>query len=89
MPWTRNFACYFAARTVSVLGDAMLTVAQALAVGRIYGASGVGFVLAAWMVPFLACILFGGVLADRIGARPLMIAADVTRLAAQAGDVHL
>jgi hypothetical protein len=81
--WTRNFTFYFAARTVSVFGDAMLTVAQALAVGRVYGASGVGLVLAAWMVPFLACILFGGVFADRIGARPLMLAADATRLVAQ------
>jgi hypothetical protein len=66
-----------------VFGDAMLVVASALAVGHLYGATGVGFVLAAWTVPFLASILFGGVFADRIGARPLMLGADVVRLVAQ------
>jgi hypothetical protein len=81
--WTRNFSYYFAARAVSVFGDAMLMVGAALAVGQIYGAAGVGFVLAAWMTPFLGCILFGGVLADRFSARPLMVGADLTRMVAQ------
>jgi MFS family permease len=84
MLWTASFTRYFAARAVSAFGDAMLTVAAALAVGQIYGATGVGVVLAAWMVPFLGFILFGGVFADRIGARPLMLAADLIRVAAQA-----
>ncbi|WP_328476314.1 MFS transporter [Actinoplanes sp. NBC_00393] len=84
MLWTADFTRYFIARSVSVFGDAMLTVAAALAVGQVYGATGVGVVLASWMVPFLACILFGGVFADRIGARPLMLGADLVRLVAQA-----
>ncbi|MEU4694030.1 MFS transporter [Actinoplanes sp. NPDC023714] len=84
MLWTATFTRYFIARSVSAFGDAMLTVAAALAVGGIYGATGVGVVLAAWMVPFLGFILFGGVFADRIGARPLMLAADLIRLVAQA-----
>ncbi|WP_230858822.1 MFS transporter [Actinoplanes aureus] len=83
MLWTADFTRYFVARAVSVFGDAMLTVAAALAVGQVYGATGVGIVLAAFMVPFLGFILFGGVFADRIGARPLMLAADLIRLAAQ------
>ena len=83
MLWTANFTRYFVARAVSVFGDAMYAVAAALAIGEIYGATGVGVVLAAWMIPFLGFILFGGVFADRIGARPLMIAADVVRLLAQ------
>jgi hypothetical protein len=81
--WTRNFSYYFVARTVSIFGDAMLVVAAALAIGQVYGATGVGFVLAAWMIPFLGFILFGGVLADRFSARPLMIGADLVRVAAQ------
>jgi MFS family permease len=81
--WTRNFVWYFVARAVSVFGDAMLVVAAALAIGQVYGATGVGFVLAAWMIPFLACVLFGGALADRFSARPLMIGADLTRLVVQ------
>jgi MFS family permease len=81
--WTRNFAYYFVARAVSIFGDAMLVVAAALAIGQVYGATGVGLVLAAWMVPFLGFILFGGVLADRFSARPLMVGADLTRVLAQ------
>jgi MFS family permease len=81
--WTRNFAYYFVARTVSIFGDAMLVVAAALAIGRVYGSTGVGLVLAAWMIPFLGLILFGGVLADRLSARPLMVGADAVRVLAQ------
>ncbi|MEV6924290.1 MFS transporter [Dactylosporangium sp. NPDC051485] len=81
--WTGNFTRYFIARAVSVFGDAMLVVASALAVGQVYGATGVGLVLAAWTLPFLGCILFGGVFADRIGARPLMLGADLVRVVAQ------
>ncbi|WP_255686471.1 MFS transporter [Micromonospora okii] len=83
MLWTKNFSYFFLARTVSAFGDAMLTVASALAIGAIYGTTGVGLGLAAWMIPFLGCILFSGVLADRLSARPLMIAADVARVVAQ------
>jgi hypothetical protein len=83
MFWTATFTRYFVARVVSVFGDAMLTVAAALAIGQVYGATGVGVVLAAWMIPFLGFILFGGVFADRIGARPLMLGADLVRLIAQ------
>ncbi|WP_433222802.1 MFS transporter [Dactylosporangium sp. CS-047395] len=83
MLWTGNFTRYFLARTVSVYGDAMLVVASALAVGHLYGATGVGLVLAAFTVPFVASVLFGGVFADRIGARPLMLGADLVRLLAQ------
>ena len=61
----------------------MLTVAAAVAIGQLYGATGVGFSLAAWMIPFLGFILFGGVLADRFSARPLMVGADLVRMVAQ------
>ncbi|GAA2894058.1 MFS transporter [Actinoplanes cyaneus] len=83
MLWTGTFTRYFVARAVSVFGDAMLMVAAALAIGQVYGATGVGVVLAAWMVPFLGLILFGGVFADRIGARPLMLGADLVRVISQ------
>ena len=54
--WTRDFTLYFGARVVSLLGDAMMPVAAALAVGALYGVSGVGYVLAVWTAPF---VLFG------------------------------
>ena len=81
--WTRDFSFYFAARVVSLLGDAMMPVAAALAVGAIYGVSGVGYVLAVWTAPFVLFIVFGGVFSDRVGARTMMIGADVVRTVTQ------
>lgn len=81
--WTRDFALYFGARAVSLLGDAMMPVATALAVGAIYGVSGVGYVLAVWTAPFVIFVLLGGVFADRLGARTLMVGADVVRIFTQ------
>ncbi|MEU1724706.1 MFS transporter [Nonomuraea sp. NPDC005692] len=82
--WTRSFALYFGARTISLLGDAMMPVASALAIGKVYGIAGVGFVLALWTASAVLVMLFGGVVADRIGPRRLMIGADVVRVATQA-----
>jgi MFS family permease len=82
--WSREFRLYFGARTVSLLGDAMLPVA--LVVGMLdrgYGASGAGYALAAWMGPMALCILFGGALADRFTPRRMMIGADIARLVVQ------
>ncbi len=82
--WTREFRLFFAARTTSLLGDAMLPVAITAAVLRAgYGASGVGYALAALVAPFAALIIFGGVLSDRFGARRLMILSDAARLCSQ------
>jgi MFS family permease len=81
--WTRDFTLYFGARVVSLLGDAMMPVAAALAVGALYGVSGVGYVLAVWTAPFVLFITLGGVFADRIGARTMMVGADVVRAVTQ------
>ncbi|MFI6510970.1 MFS transporter [Streptosporangium sp. NPDC050855] len=81
--WTRSFTLYFGARTISLLGDAMMPVASALAIGRIYGIAGVGYVLALWTASAVLVMLFGGVVADRIGARRLMIGADAVRVVTQ------
>ncbi|RSM97607.1 MFS transporter [Nonomuraea sp. WAC 01424] len=81
--WTRDFVLYFGARSVSLLGDSMMPVATALAVGAIYGVAGVGYVLAICTAPFVAFILFGGVFADRLGARAMMVTADIIRIFTQ------
>ncbi|MFD0475639.1 hypothetical protein ACFQ0B_51040 [Nonomuraea thailandensis] len=81
--WTRNFTLYFGARTISLLGDAMMPVASALAIGEVYGIAGVGYVLALWTASAVLVMLFGGVVADRIGARRVMIGADVVRVVTQ------
>jgi hypothetical protein len=46
MLWTGTFTRYFVARSVSVFGDTLLTVAAAPAISQVYGATGVGLVLA-------------------------------------------
>jgi MFS family permease len=63
----------------------MSTVALAFAVLDGGGsAADLGFVFAAGVVPQVAFMLGGGVLADRIGRRPVMLAADAVRFAVQA-----
>ncbi|MER5761876.1 MFS transporter [Streptomyces sp. NPDC002082] len=81
--WDRRFTLYFTARAVSLLGDAMMPVAAALAVGPLYGISGVGLVLGTWTGTFVLLVLFGGVFADRVGARRMMVGADLVRVLTQ------
>ncbi|MFE6911471.1 MFS transporter [Streptomyces erythrochromogenes] len=81
--WDRRFTLYFTARAVSLLGDAMMPVAVALAVGALYGVSGVGLVLGVWTGTFVLLALFGGVFADRFGARRMMVGADLVRVFTQ------
>nr|WP_238442042.1 MFS transporter [Streptomyces pratensis] len=81
--WDRRFTFFFTARTISLFGDAMMPVAAALAVGALYGISGVGLVLGTWTGTFVVLVLFGGVFADRFGARRMMIGADVVRVLTQ------
>ncbi|MET7399787.1 MFS transporter [Dactylosporangium sp. NPDC005572] len=81
--WTRDFTLYCTARVVSLLGDAMMPVAAALAVGAVYGVSGVGYVLAVWTAPYVLFVVFGGVFSDRIGAQTMMVGADVVRVVTQ------
>ncbi|MFI6875999.1 MFS transporter [Streptomyces sp. NPDC050400] len=81
--WDRRFTLYFTARAVSLLGDAMMPVAAALAVGALYGVSGVGLVLGVWTGTFVLLVLFGGVFADRFGARRMMVGADLVRVLTQ------
>jgi hypothetical protein len=82
--WTRDFRLFFTARSVSMLGTAMVPVAMSLGVLQAgYGASGVGFTLASSMVPMALLVLFGGVFADRFTPRRMMVGADVVRLVSQ------
>ncbi|MFC7386163.1 MFS transporter [Sphaerisporangium rhizosphaerae] len=82
--WTRDFRLFFTARSVSMLGTAMVPVAMALGVLRAgYGASGIGYTLAASTVPMAALVLFGGVFADRFTPRRMMVGADLARLVSQ------
>ncbi|WP_239161375.1 MFS transporter [Acrocarpospora phusangensis] len=68
------------ARSVALMGDAMLPIAVTLGILSLYGPVGVGLVLASWMASFGGLVLFGGVFADRFTARKMMIGADLLRV---------
>jgi MFS family permease len=94
----REYRLLFIGQAVSLLGDGMVNVALAFAVLELTGsASDLGLVLAARMVPLVGFLLAGGVMADRLPRRTVMVAADVVRLASQgaiaalliAGEAHI
>lgn len=79
----RNFALLYMARSVSLLGDGMAPVALAFAVLGLTGSTAdLGIVMAARSLVVVACILAGGVWADRISPRVAMLIADLGRGAA-------
>jgi predicted MFS family arabinose efflux permease len=67
-----------------MFGDRMVAIALAFAVLELGGGpTEVGIVLAARTLPMVACLLLGGVVADRASRRAVMVAADLVRLASQ------
>jgi MFS family permease len=81
----RNFRRFYAGYVASLLGTSMSAVAVTFAVlGNGGSAADVGLVIAAQILPQVILVLGGGVLADRLGRRPVMLVSDVLRCAAQA-----
>ena len=79
----RPFRLLFLGQAVSLLGDGMVGVALAFAVLELTGsATDLGIVLAARTVPLVAFLLVGGVWADRLPRRALMVTTDLIRFAA-------
>lgn len=81
----RQFRLLWFARTGSAVGDSLIAVALIWAVGHDLGAgaTGVGIVLACNMVGGASVTLAGGVWADRLPRRTVMIAADLVRVGTQ------
>jgi MFS family permease len=80
----RDFRRFYVGYSASLLGTAMSSVAIAFAVlGNGGTATDLGVVFAANIVPMVGFMLGGGAIADRLGRRPVMLAADVARCAAQ------
>jgi hypothetical protein len=80
----RNFRRFYVGYATSLLGTAMSAVAIAFAVLENGGTpTELGIVFAANIVPMVAFMLGGGVIADRLGRRPVMLGADLARCAAQ------
>jgi hypothetical protein len=80
----RDFRRFYVGYSASLIGTAMSSVAIAFAVlGNGGTATDLGVVFAANIVPMVGLMLGGGAIADRLGRRPAMLAADVARCAAQ------
>ena len=81
----RNFRVFYAGYSTSLLGSAMSPIAINFALlDRGVTASGLGIVLAAGVVPQVLFMIGAGVFADRLGRRPVMLAADAGRMAVMA-----
>jgi MFS family permease len=86
----REFRLLFVGQSVSLVGDGMLMVALAFAVLDLTGSvSDLGFALAASRAPLVVAVLVGGVVADRLPRRAVMVGADLVRLAALAASSSL
>ncbi|MBV9603857.1 MAG: MFS transporter [Solirubrobacterales bacterium] len=80
----RDFLRFFGAQAISQFGDRMVTVALAFAVIQQRASpTAVGTVLAMRALPLIACLLIGGVVADRTSRRTVLVAADLVRLVSQ------
>ncbi|MFD7410114.1 MFS transporter [Kitasatospora purpeofusca] len=80
----RDFRWFFVGYATSLVGSSMAPVAVAFAVlGGGGGGTELGWVMAARILPIVLVMLFGGVVADRLGSRRVMLAADVLRCAVQ------
>lgn len=80
----RDFRLLFAARVLSLTGDAAVPAALALAVLRATGStSALALALGCAMVPRLLLLPLGGVLADRLVARGVALTTDLAAAAAQ------
>ena len=79
----RQFRLLFTGQIVSLFGDALTGVALAFAVLDIGSATDLGYAFAAKTVPLVGFLLVGGVFADRLPRRAVMLTADVVRFGAQ------
>ena len=87
----RQFRLLWFARTGSAVGDSLIPVALIWAVGHDLGggATGVGLVLACYTIGGAAVTVAGGVWADRLPRRAVMITADLVRLGTQSATAVL
>ncbi|MFI6153151.1 MFS transporter [Kitasatospora sp. NPDC051170] len=81
----RDFRLFFVGYTTSLLGSSMAPVAVAFAVldgGG--GGTALGWVMAARILPVVLMLLAGGVIADRLGGRRVMLGSEASRGLVQA-----
>jgi|SRR5581483_455015 len=80
----RQFRLLFTGQLISLMGDAFTPVALAWAVLDLTGSpTDLGFVIGAKTLPLVVFLLVGGVFADRLPRRAVMLSADVVRMGCQ------
>jgi predicted MFS family arabinose efflux permease len=78
----RNFRLLFAARAISYFGTYLAPIAVAFAVLGLTGsASDTGISFACWTLAQVSTLLVGGVVADRLPRRLVMVASDTANVA--------
>ena len=80
----RSFGLLFWGQALSVVGDRIQPVALAFAVLALGSGTDLGIVLAAGGIPFALFAIVGGVVADRVGRRRVMVVSDLVRAVVQA-----
>ena len=85
----RNFARYLGSVVVSHLGNGMANVALAFAVLEFGSPTDLGIVLLSREIPMIVFLLLGGVFADRISRRTILIGTDLVKGAAQVATAVL
>jgi MFS family permease len=79
----RNVRLLVASDSVSALGSGMAQVALAFAVLRIGGAADLGYTFLAREIPMVVFLLLGGIWADRMSRKLLLVLGDVAMGSAQ------
>ena len=75
---SRNFRFFWLGQSLSLSGDRLASIALALYVTlELKDPVGLGVILGAQVAALAAVLLFGGVLADRLDRRHLIIATDI------------
>jgi MFS family permease len=78
---SRNFTLLFAARSISYFGTYLAPIAVAFAVLDLTGsASDTGIAFACWTIAQVSTLMVGGVVADRLPRRLVMVGSDVANV---------
>jgi len=78
---SRNFTLLFAARSISYFGTYLAPIAVAFAVLDLTGsASDTGIAFACWTLAQVSTLIVGGVVADRLPRRAVMVGSDAANL---------
>ena len=81
----RNFRLLFAARSISYFGTYLAPIAVAFAVLDLTGsASDTGIAFACWTLAQVSTLMIGGVVADRLPRRLVMVSSDIANLCVRA-----